>query len=271
MRAEEIAVLARHSATLSAAAEAIAARGHEVALAHSEDDFMATFTGTVALLLMRFRSARHRFAASGALRRELRLPDSDFADGDAGTANSGLTGALRTHADENLDILVPLLAVESPSEFVGALEECQLPESARGEALAGWHADQRLIGDTWSKFTSLTPVAERSWTRFALHFDWVQRARDLGPGIRLITVHKAQGREFKAVAIVGMNDGQFPDFRATSETARQAELQAFYVAATRASRVLQLTRALVRPTRYGDRFTEPSPYLELVEKATGQA
>ena len=146
-----------------------------------------------------------------------------------------------------------------------------MPESARDEALAGWHADRRLIGDTWSEFTNLTPVAERSWTRFALHFDWVQRARDLGPGIRLITVHKAQGREFKAVAVVGMNDGQFPDFRATSDSARKAELQAFYVAATRASRVLQLTRALVRPTRYGDRFTEPSPYLELVEKATGQA
>ena len=270
VRAEEIAVLARHSATLSATAEAIGERGYEVALAHSEDDFMETLTGAVALLLMRFRSGRHLFAASGALRRQLKLPDSDFAGGDADTAKSGLAEALRAHADQHLNILVPLLAVESPSEFVGALEECQLPESARDAALAGWHADRRLIGDTWSEFSSLTPVAERSWTRFALHFDWVQRARDLGPGIRMITVHKAQGREFKAVAIVGMNDGQFPDFRATSEADRQAELQAFYVAATRASRVLQLTRALVRPTRYGDRFTEPSPYLKLVETATSQ-
>ena len=271
VRAEEIAVLARHSAALSATAEAIGGRGYEVALAHSEDDFMATFPGAVALLLMRFRSARHQLAASGALRRELEMSDSDLAAGDADSAENGLTEALHSHADEHLDILIPLLKVESPSDFVGALEECQLPESARDEALAGWHADRRLIGDTWSEFTNLTPVAERSWTRFALHFDWVQRARDLGPGIRLITVHKAQGREFKAVAVVGMNDGQFPDFRATSESARKAELQAFYVAATRASRVLQLTRALVRPTRYGDRFTEPSPYLELVEKATGQA
>ena len=84
-------------------------------------------------------------------------------------------------------------------------------------------------------------------------------------------MHKAQGREFKAVAVVGMNDGQFPDFRATSDSARKAELQAFYVAATRASRMLVLTRALVRPTRYGNRFAEPSPYLGLVEQATGQA
>lgn len=270
VRAEEIAVLARHSATLSAAAEAIGERGFEVALAHSEDDFMATFTGVVVLLLMRFRSARHQFAASSALRRELELPDSDFAGDDADTAKNGLTEALRAHADKHLEVLVPLLEVESPTEFVSALEECQLPASARDEALAGWHADRRLIADTWSEFTHLTPVAERTWTRFALHFDWVQRARDLGPGVRLITVHKAQGREFKAVAVVGMNDGQFPDFRATSESARQVELQAFYVAATRASRVLQLTRARVRPTRYGDRFTEPSPYLRLAERATTQ-
>ena len=271
VRAEEIAVLARHSAALSATAEAIGKRGYEVALAHSEDDFMATFTGAVALLLMRFRSARHRFAASGALRRELGLPDTDFAGRDADTTKNGLTEALRAHADEHLDILAPLLTVGSPSEFVDALEQCQLPESARDAALAGWHADRGLIGDIWSKFASLTPVAERSWTRFALHFDWVQRARDLGPGIRLITVHKAQGREFKAVAIVGMNDGQFPDFRATSITARQAELQAFYVAATRASRVLLLTRALVRPTRYGNRSTAPSPYLELLKRTAHES
>jgi DNA helicase-2/ATP-dependent DNA helicase PcrA len=265
--AEGIAVLARHSAALSAAAKAIEERGFEVALAHNEDDFTATLIGAVALLLIRFRSERHQFAAWTALRRKLEMPDSDFACGEARIAKGRLTEALGAHADEHLDVLVPLLEVESPAEFVGALNECQLPESARYEALAGWHADRRLIGETWSEFSNLTPVAERSWTRFALHFDWVQRARDLGPGVRLITVHKAQGREFKAVAVVGMNDGQFPDYRATSESARRSELQAFYVAATRASRVLQLTRAEVRPTRYGDRSTEPSPYLKLAARA----
>ncbi len=71
----------------------------------------------------------------------------------------------------------------------------------------------------------------------------------------------------KAVAIVGMNDGQFPDFRATSPDSMRDELQTFYVAATRASRMLLLTRAESRPTRYGPRPTEPSPYLKLVKEA----
>lgn len=268
VRAEEIAVLARHSATLDAAAEALTEHGYEVARAHSEDDFMATATGAVALLLMRYRSARHRLAAMGELRRKLEFSESDLIPDDSDAADQRLAESLRARGDEHLDILVPLLEVGSPAEFVTLLEQCHLPQTAPDEVLAGWPADRRLIGDTWSEFISLTPVADRSWTRFALHFDWIQRARDLGQGIRLITVHKAQGREFKAVAVVGMNDGQFPDYRASSEDAHQAELQAFYVAVTRASRVLVLTRALERPTRYGPRSTEPSPFLQLVETAT---
>ena len=270
MRVEDVAVLARHSAALDAAAEELGRRGHDVARAHSEEDFMATSAGVVALLLMRSRSARHQLAAAGALRRELELSDSELPSTDLEAAKPELVGALRARADEHLDILVPLLAADSPSEFVDVLEKCDLPEAAPNEVLAGWHADRRFMRDTWSEFTKLTPVAERSWARFALHFDWVQRARDLGPGIRLITVHKAQGREFKAVAIVGMNDGQFPDYRAASDEARQAELQAFYVAVTRASRVLVLTRAHVRPTRYGPRLMAPSPYLELVEQVRAE-
>ena len=266
VRPEEIAVLARHSAALSATAEALSRRGYEIARAHSEDDFLASSAGSLALSLMRSRSARHQLAAWGALRRVLDLSDLEPPT-DSDVAKNRLANALHDHDDEHLDILTPLLEVDSPAEFVGVLQECQLPESARDEVLADWHADRRLIDETWSEFTNLTPVAERSWTRFALHFDWAQRARDLGPGIRLITVHKAQGREFKAVAVVGMNDGQFPDYRATSADRRQAEKQAFYVAVTRASRVLVLTRALVRPTRYGARYTEPSQYLQLVERA----
>lgn len=62
-----------------------------------------------------------------------------------------------------------------------------------------------------------------------------------------------------------MNDGQFPDFRATSEPQKTAERNTFYVAVTRASRVLLLTRARERQTRFGPRPTEPFPYLEYIK------
>ena len=231
---------------------------------------MATPVGAVAVMLMRSRSTRHRLTASGALRRELQLQELDLASPDAHRVNATLAAALAGRADDHLDILEPLLGAGSPPEFMDVLRECTLPEAARSEMLAGWLSDQQLIVDAWSEFAAVTPVAERTWTRLATHFDRAQSARDLGPGIRLLTVHKAQGREFQAVAVVSMNDGQFPDFRATTDESTQAELQAFYVAVTRASRVLVLTRACVRPTRFGDRYTEPSPYLRIVERVEAQ-
>ena len=63
--------------------------------------------------------------------------------------------------------------------------------------------------------------------------------------IQLLTVHKAKGREFEAVAIIEAHDGQFPHFsinRITDEAEREAQYgesrRVIYVAATRAKRVL---------------------------------
>lgn len=92
-----------------------------------------------------------------------------------------------------------------------------------------------------------------------------QRGDDLSPGVRLLTVHKAQGREYAAVAIIGLNDGQFPDFRAKTDAALRDELRTFYVAITRPRRILLLTRPAMRDTRYGPRRTEPSRFLDLLD------
>ncbi len=98
-----------------------------------------------------------------------------------------------------------------------------------------------------------------------------QPRRNIGhpqaPGVRLLTIHKAQGREYRAVAVVGLNDGQLPDFRATSDAEMLSELRTFYVAVTRPSRSLLLTRPRSRQTRYGPRSSDPSPYLTLVASA----
>lgn len=263
---EDVAVLARHSAALSHVSEALSRCGYEVARAHHGDDPMATPLGTVALLLARSRSERHQMTASSRLRREFGFEAPAATPGESGVVRAEAADSLRARVEDHLDVLIPLLDADSPSDFVDRINECDLPETAGDELLAHWLADRRLISEAWSEFTGTTPVAERSWTRFALHFDRGERGRDLGSGIRLLTVHKAQAREFKAVAVVGMNDGQFPDFRATSREEGRAELQAFYVATTRASRVLLLTRAQVRPTRYGARRTEPSPFLQYVRR-----
>ena len=229
-------------------------------MVYSDKDFMTTDLGRIAILLMRKHSTAHKMTAELGLRRELRSPDLNADDDD------GIADALRTNSERYLNILLPLLETSSPQELMSSLSKCHLPENgAPNSLLAGWHDDLAFIEDTWRDFANVTRVANRSWTRFALHLDRSLRGRDLGPGVRLLTVHKAQGREFKAVAVIGMNDGQFPDFRAASQPEKTAELNTFYVAVTRASRVLLLTRALERQTRFGPRPTEPSPYLEYIK------
>jgi len=52
---EEIAVLARHAASLDSVSEALADRGREIARAHSVDDYTSSQLGRIAVLLMRSR------------------------------------------------------------------------------------------------------------------------------------------------------------------------------------------------------------------------
>lgn len=264
---EEIAVLARHAAALSTVTEALTERGSEVARAHGADSYLSSPVGNIAFLLMRFRSDRHGVEAAGELRREFGIDVQTELMGDSAAVHTATQAALRCSEVPGAEALAPLLSVETPAQFMEALSDCRLAQSERGEVLASWTADRTLLERAWTEFANVTPMRDRSWTRFALHIDRMTQGRDLGKGVRVLTVHKAQGREFKAVAILAMNDGQFPDFRAASPDAKRAELQTFYVAATRASRVLLLTRAASRPTRYGDRSTEPSPYLQFVTKA----
>ncbi len=263
---EDIAVLARSSSALRFANSFLNERGHETALAYSNKDFMATSLGRISILLMRRHSTQHKMTAGWGLCRELNIPDFN-ADKD-----EKVTATLRTHLldDSNLGVLIPLLDAETPMDFVSALKGCNLPENGTPDPLlTGWHDDQEFISDTWQEFANSTRAADQSWAQFSLHMDRSLRGRDLGPGVRLLTVHKAQGREFKAVAVIGMNDGQFPDFRATSKEDKKSELNIFYVAVTRASRVLLLTRARQRNTQYGPRNTEPSPYLKYLSTEGG--
>ena len=89
----------------------------------------------------------------------------------------------------------------------------------------------------------------------------VQQTRPDEPGIRLTTTHRSKGPEFRAVAVVGLTQGAFPDYRSLSDQeAIEAERRAFYVSITRASRALLLTWPQKRRTRYGERTAEPSQF-----------
>jgi DNA helicase-2/ATP-dependent DNA helicase PcrA len=84
-----------------------------------------------------------------------------------------------------------------------------------------------------------------------------------GDCIQLLTVHKAKGREFEAVAVIDAHDGRIPHFsisRITDEGERQAQYdesrRVVYVAATRAMRLLMFF------SDRSDNRNRPTPFLE---------
>ncbi len=56
--------------------------------------------------------------------------------------------------------------------------------------------------------------------------------------LRLSTIHYAKGREYGAVAMIGLRRGSFPHFRAVSPEAVAGDKRLFYVGVTRAEKVL---------------------------------
>lgn len=72
--------------------------------------------------------------------------------------------------------------------------------------------------------------------------------------LRLSTIHFSKGREYDAVAIIGLNEGTLPDFRSQTQEDYLAEKRLFYVAVTRAKRfvmyVSEYNRHGNRPSRY---------------------
>jgi DNA helicase-2/ATP-dependent DNA helicase PcrA len=56
--------------------------------------------------------------------------------------------------------------------------------------------------------------------------------------LRLMTIHESKGREFAAIAIIGVKEGSMPYYKSTQGEALQAEKRQFYVAVTRAEQLL---------------------------------
>jgi DNA helicase-2/ATP-dependent DNA helicase PcrA len=92
--------------------------------------------------------------------------------------------------------------------------------------------------------------------------------RDRESLVTLMTIHNAKGLEFKAVFIIGMEEGIFPHSRSIEEQSLEEERRLAYVGMTRAQERLTLTHASAR-SLYGNRsYNLPSRFLdELPESA----
>jgi DNA helicase-2/ATP-dependent DNA helicase PcrA len=258
---DDIAVLARTAAALRPTQEVLETAGHKPAMSSSPEDWLATLAGKVTYEIIALRSARSHRSTHWQLARLLGVDETDV------TSPTQVAACLATNRDPGLRSLSPLCSSDTLAEFMTGVAFLEPPASPDGQMLASWDADFRQLLETWHSFAQQTDRVEQTWGNFRIYVSRQQRGDDLDSGVRLLTIHKAQGREYRAVAVVALNDGQLPDFRAVSADNQLSELRTFYVAITRASRVLVLSRARSRVTRYGPRGTAPSPYLAFIRGA----
>ena len=94
-------------------------------------------------------------------------------------------------------------------------------------------------------------MPRRSLKGFIRFVAQLQVAKPSDPGVRILTIHRVKGLEFKAVAIVGAYDGALPDYRAKSQATLQEERRSLYVAMTRAKRSLRVSWPRITEDRWG--------------------
>ncbi len=86
--------------------------------------------------------------------------------------------------------------------------------------------------------------------------------REEGSYVTLMTLHNAKGLEFRAVFVIGMEEGIFPHSRSIEEAGVEEERRLCYVGMTRAKEQLVLTHTLAR-SLYGSRsYNLPSRFLD---------
>ncbi len=80
--------------------------------------------------------------------------------------------------------------------------------------------------------------------------------------VTLMTIHNAKGLEFRAVFLIGMEEGIFPHSRSIEDNEIEEERRLAYVGMTRAMEKLTLTHAMARAL-YGRRdYNQPSRFLD---------
>jgi ATP-dependent DNA helicase UvrD/PcrA len=80
--------------------------------------------------------------------------------------------------------------------------------------------------------------------------------------VTLMTIHNAKGLEFKAVFVIGMEEGIFPHMRSIEEQGVEEERRLAYVGMTRAEERLVLTHATSRSLWGRRTFNLPSRFLD---------
>ena len=253
--AEDIAVIARTRYGLDDVQEKLRSRGYQVSIQVDSGSFLASSEARLLYALLEVRANGNNRPALRRIEEELFNILGEHPE-ITGT-QYGLTDVLKAVAGTPSHRMVDLVSrstldADGLEETIGALRHGAYFAEADSEQFVGW----------WLEYRASTALQDRNVWGFLRYLLRVQQTRPDQPGIRLMTTHRSKGLEFRAVAVVGLTQGAFPDYRALSDQQGiEAERRAFYVSVTRASRALLLTWPQKRRTRYGERTVEPSQFL----------
>jgi DNA helicase II / ATP-dependent DNA helicase PcrA len=245
VRPEQVAVLSRSASGLRSVRRQMLSDGVEVAEAGTEGEWLSSTPGKVVLELLSHLSAPSH---ESVRRRLAELTKTAWPVG------SSAHDVLESSPESAVQALSDLSSASDSEDFIARLGNVDTTEE-------GWSDDRDLFRDAWSEFIDRSGSGGRSFANFRQYIFRRQRGDLRQPGVRLLTIHRAQGQEFKAVALVGCTEGQLPDFRAKSTDDRNSERRTFYVAVSRASRALLITYPRARQTQYGPRRAERSSFL----------
>ena len=253
--AEDIAVISRTRFGLDDVQEELLNRGHQVSIQVDTGSFLASSEARLFYSLLELRANENNRPARRRIEEELFNILGDYPE--ITGQQYDLTDVLKALSGTPCQAMVELVSrnnlnADSLEETIGALRNGGYFAETDSEQFVTW----------WLEYRASTTLQDRNLAGFLRYLLRVQQTRLDQPGIRLMTTHRSKGLEFRAVAVVGLTQGAFPDYRALSDQqAIEAERRAFYVSVTRASRALLLTWPQRRRTRYGERPAEPSQFL----------
>jgi DNA helicase-2/ATP-dependent DNA helicase PcrA len=128
--------------------------------------------------------------------------------------------------------------IENLEELVGVAREYD--GSAQGPSLSGFLQEISLYADA----------------------DAIADEDESGGAVTLMTLHNAKGLEYRAVFMIGMEEGIFPHVRSLEENSLEEERRLAYVGMTRAKEKLTLTHAMRRNLFGRSEANLPSRFLD---------
>jgi DNA helicase-2/ATP-dependent DNA helicase PcrA len=201
-----------------------------------------------------------------------------FADAQAislrealGRAEEAGCGAAPLKSIQRFHALLDALAAAAPELSVPDLVERVLERSGYLEALEAERTVEaqgrmenlgELVGVAREyEETAEQPSLSEFLQQISLFSDQDELAEE-GGRITLMTLHNAKGLEFRAVFLVGMEEGVFPHARSLEEQGLEEERRLCYVGLTRAQERLVLTHASGRSLWGSRSYNLPSRFLD---------